>query len=93
MTGIPSSKTPDRGEAMTSGPNSITLIFIINGQEWPIKANAHATLLSAVERALNESHNAVRPTDEWEVRTVSGVLLEMNASPLALGLHDGANCS
>jgi hypothetical protein len=72
------------------GPNDVSLIFIINGQEWTVRTPDEATLRSAVERALAASQNTARPADEWEVRTVSGVLLDTGAKIEALGVTDGA---
>jgi Protein of Unknown function (DUF2604) len=68
----------------------ITLIFIINGENFSVDANVNAPLKEAVARALAESHNTGRPPEEWEVRDSSGVLLEINRSPKDLGLKDNA---
>jgi hypothetical protein len=69
--------------------HKIKIIFIINGQDYPIEANVHAPLMEAVQRALAESNNTGRSPDEWEVRDASGVLLETNRTPKDLGLQDG----
>jgi len=69
--------------------HKIRLIFIINGQDFPVEANINAPLLEAVQRALAESGNTGRPVDEWEVRDTSGVLLEKHRTPKELGLHNG----
>ena len=75
---------------MAEKDHKVKLIFIINGQDFPIEANVQAPLMEAVQRALAESGNTGRPPDEWEVRDVGGVLLEKNRSPKDLGLHDGS---
>lgn len=67
----------------------IKIIFIINGQDYPIEANVNAPLIEAVERALAESDNKGRELDEWEVRDASGVLLEKNRTPKDIGLLEG----
>ena len=70
--------------------HKIKIIFIINGQDYPIDENVNAPLIAAVQRALAESdNNTVRSPDEWEVRDASGVLLETNRTPKDLGLQDG----
>jgi len=69
--------------------HKVRLIFIINGQDYPIEANTQAPLIEAVQRALAESDNMGRSPDEWEVRDASGVLLEKNRSPNDLGLIEG----
>ncbi|MGB5079885.1 MAG: DUF2604 domain-containing protein [Burkholderiales bacterium] len=70
--------------------HKVRLIFIINGQDFPIEANIQAPLMEAVQRALAESGNTGRPPDEWEVRDAGGVLLEKNRTPKDLSLNDGA---
>ena len=75
---------------MAKKDQKVSLIFIINGQDYSIEANVHAPLIEAVHRALAESDNTGRPPDEWEVRDVSGVLLENNRTPKDLGLNEGA---
>ncbi len=69
----------------------ITLIFIINGENFPVEANVNAPLLVAVEKALAVSGNTGRRDPrEWEVRDSSGVLLELDRTIKELGLKDGA---
>ena len=74
---------------MAEKNHKIKIIFIINGQDYPIEANVHAPLMVAVQQALNESDNKGRPPEEWEVRDASGVLLETNRTPKELGLSEG----
>lgn len=66
------------------------LIFIINGQDFLVRADFRAPLKVAVQHALIESGNTARPVDEWEVRDIKGVLLDTQRSPGELGLHDRA---
>ena len=74
---------------MSKGDHKITLVFIINGIEYPVHVNIEAPLAVAVERALVESRNTGRPPDEWEVRNVAGVLLEKDRTIEDLGLTNG----
>jgi hypothetical protein len=69
--------------------HGFTLIFIINGQDYPTHVDPRLPLSIGVQRVLQESGNTGRPADEWEVRDAAGVLLETNRSPHELGLHDG----
>ena len=69
--------------------HQVRLIFIINGQSFPVEASRDAPLLEAVRRALTESGNTARPAEEWEVRDIQGVLLPKNRTPEELKLHDG----
>jgi hypothetical protein len=74
-----------------SDKDKITLIFIINGENFPVDANDHAPLLVAVERALQLSGNTGRRDPrEWEVRDSAGVLLEVDRSIRDLGLKNDA---
>jgi hypothetical protein len=70
--------------------HEITLIFIINGEDFRVETNVEARLIIAVERALVESGNTGRRDPrEWEVRNSSGVLLEVDRTIQELGLKDG----
>lgn len=79
----------NEGLEVAEKDQKVTLVFIINGQDYPIEANVHAPLMEAVQRALAKSGNTGRPPDEWEVRDASGVLLEKNRTPKDLGLLEG----
>ena len=68
----------------------VRLIFVINGQNFPVEADRDAPLLDAVRKALLESGNTGRPPEEWEVRDIKGVLLPQMRSPQELGLHHDA---
>lgn len=75
---------------MAINGHKISLVFIINGVDISIEVNPAAPLIEAVQRVLEESKNTGRPPEEWEVRNVDGVLLEMNRTPKELDLQDGA---
>jgi hypothetical protein len=71
--------------------HKIKLIFIINGENFPVEANVEAPLIVAVEKALVLSGNTGRRDPrEWEVRDSSGVLLEVDRTIEELALKDGA---
>lgn len=71
--------------------HKITLVFIINGQDFRVEADVKARLIIAVERALLESGNTGRRDPrEWEVRNSSGVLLEVDRTLAELDLKNGA---
>lgn len=74
---------------MADGEHKVTLIFIINGENFSVQTNVNEPLKAAVQRALSESGNSGRPPDEWEVRDSSGVLLETGRKVKELGLKDG----
>ena len=75
---------------MTKNGHKMRLVFIINGVDLSIDVNMDAPLIEAVQRVLEESNNTGRPPEEWEVRDVGGVLLEINRTPKELGLQEGA---
>lgn len=69
----------------------ISLIFIINGENFPITVERDTVLRNAVDRVLTESGNTGRrEISEWEVRDSAGVLLDMTRTIKELGLTDGA---
>jgi len=71
--------------------HTITLVFIINGEDVSVDTSVNAALISAVERALSKSGNTGRrDPQEWELRDSSGVLLDSRRSVKELGLVNGA---
>jgi hypothetical protein len=69
--------------------HAITLVFIINGENFPLEVYVELLLIGAVEKALLLSGNTGRRDPrEWEVRDARGVLLEVDRSILDLGLKD-----
>ncbi len=75
---------------MPEQDHKIQLVFIINGQEFAVEINPRSPLKVGVHRALIVSENTGRAEDEWEVRDVSGALLEQTRSVQELGLRSGA---
>lgn len=73
---------------MSSLPNPLSLVFIINGEDVPVKTNPHAPLQAARAKALAESGNTGRPPEEWEIRSESGMLLDPNQTPEDLHLKE-----
>ena len=67
-----------------------SLVFIINGQDFPMRVDPRLPLSIAVQRVLTDSGNTGRPPEEWEVRDANGVLLETNRTPHDLKLRTGA---
>jgi hypothetical protein len=70
--------------------NKITLIFIINGQEFASEVNVNAPLMVAVQHVLGSSGNSGRPPEEWEARDSAGVLLEKHQKVEELALKNNA---
>jgi hypothetical protein len=68
----------------------VELIFIINGESFPIESNVNAPLSSGVEKALAKSHNTGRPLSEWEVRDANGAALDIRKTVKELGLKNGS---
>jgi len=75
---------------VAEGEHKITLVFIINGENFSVETNINAPLTAAVQRALSESGNSGRPLNEWEVRNSAGALLDVTRTVKELGLTNGA---
>ncbi len=73
---------------MSNNPNTLALVFIINGEDVWVKTNHHAPLHAARSKALAESGNTGRPHEEWEIRSESGAFLDPNATPEDLHLKE-----
>lgn len=69
--------------------NTVALIFVINGENYPVDANQNAALMAAVEHALKSSGNQSRPASEWELRDASGNLMDKSRSAKSYGLTNG----
>lgn len=74
---------------MTHGNGKLQLVFVINGVNVPLETAVEPPLKEAVARALAESHNTGRPPSEWQVRDVSGVLLEVDRKIKDFEFTDG----
>lgn len=75
---------------MSHDKNHITLVFVINGENFSVGTNLEAPLINAIEKALRESGNVGRrDLNEWEVRDANGVLLNTSKKVEDLGLRDG----
>jgi len=76
---------------LSESHHQITLIFIINGEDFPVQTNVNEPLIVSVERALVLSGNTGRrDPKEWEVRDSSGVLLEVDRTVKELELKNDA---
>jgi hypothetical protein len=68
----------------------IRLIFVINGDEFPVDdVNVNPPLLTAVRKVLKDTGNTGREAEDWEVRNAGGGLLDKKLSAKDLGLKDG----
>ena len=68
----------------------VELIFVLNGEDYPLHVGADEPLVQAVEKALSESGNSGRrnPAD-WELRDAAGALLDMQRTAKELHLLGG----
>jgi hypothetical protein len=74
---------------MAKETNFIELIFVVNGEDVPLRLNVKEPLEAARNKALADSGNTGRPPDEWEVRTEAGLLLEPKTKLESLSLQAG----
>jgi hypothetical protein len=72
-----------------ANPN-IDVVVVVSGQEIGVKVNTHQTVDHLVREALKKSGNQGQPPDQWELRSIDGVLIPQNSSIEAAGIIDGA---
>lgn len=68
----------------------ITLVFIIGGEEVSVEANIHTPLHVARDEALKKGEHSGRGGDDWEIKEVSGNILDPSRKIDELSLEDGA---
>lgn len=56
----------------------IEFTIIVNGQPVPVKVNGNKPMQVAVEVALQVSGNSGQPIDNWELRDVSGQIIDLD---------------
>lgn len=56
---------------------TISLVFIVNGEDVPVIVLPGSSLAAARDEALKKSCNTSRPSHEWEVRNAHGVPLDV----------------
>ena len=69
--------------------SSLSVTFIINGEEQVVEVQDSQPLKAAIAKALAASDNSSRPAKEWEARTDSGTKLDTDKKIGALGILDG----
>lgn len=52
-----------------------SLTFVVNGEDVIVKVAPQKPLHAARNQALAQSRNTGRPPDDWELRTLAGVLI------------------
>ena len=67
---------------------TITIIFIVNGEDVSIKASSRTLLRTARNKALADSHNTGRPPEGWEIRDERGILLLPDQKIKSFGFSD-----
>lgn len=74
---------------MPKTDNHLDLVVVVSGVPRPIEANAHEPLRNVVREVLRESGDAGRAADDFELRSESGVLIDLASTSLDIGLKDG----
>lgn len=72
-----------------SPDNHLDLRVVVSGIEQQVRVNLSEPLSHAVREALRLSGNAGQPTDDWELRTDGGLLLDQDVRAGDSGLTDG----
>jgi len=67
-----------KGDDKEKDANKITLTVIVNGQPTQVTANLNAPLHTVIPEALKESGNVGQKPDAWELKDVSGNLLDIS---------------
>jgi len=62
----------------------ITIIFVINGQEFPVDVNLNQAIQAAVVKALQNA--GIHSPQGWEVRTENGIQLDLTKSFMDQGI-------
>lgn len=64
--------------------------FIVNGETAPVDLDVGAPLFTGMRKALDDSENTARPLEDWELRDVSGVLLDRTLTAADYAIADDA---
>jgi hypothetical protein len=57
-------------------PHKLNIVVVVNGAPTTVEANENAPLHTVIPRALEQTGNAGRPIEDWELRDAAGVLLD-----------------
>jgi hypothetical protein len=74
---------------MSEGEHEIDLVIVVSGVPRPVRVNVRELLRDVVRKVLAESGDAGRSPDEFELRTESGTLLDLNARVGQAGIVSG----
>ena len=67
----------------------ITLTIVVSGQPVTVTAEINEKVEQLVREALRESGNKGQPPNDWELRTVDGVLIDQGLRIGAAGIVNG----
>lgn len=59
--------------------DKVELVVVVNGTPTAVEANLNAPLGSIIGKALEHTGNGGRPPEDWELRDVAGVPLDLDA--------------
>lgn len=68
----------------------VDLLIIVTGDEVEVKAKLDDELSEVVETALKKTEHKGRPVTDWDLRTESGEVLDLNRTVRSYSLQDGA---
>lgn len=69
--------------------NNLTLNVVVSGQPTAVRVNRNQSIEHLIKEALKESGNKGQPSQDWELRTTDGILIEQALRIDAAGLVDG----
>lgn len=68
---------------------NIEITVVVSGQPQRIRVNTHQTVEHLVHEALKQSDNKGQSSDQWELRTEEGALLDQNRRVAEAGIVAG----
>ena len=74
---------------MANTDNHLDLVVVVSGVPRAVRANAHEPLRNVVRDVLRDSGDAGRKTEDFELRTEDGRLLDLATNARDAGLKDG----
>jgi len=66
----------------------LDITVVVNGQPSEVDVNPEAPLHTVIPKALAQTGNVGQPPENWELRDVSGTLLDLNREISAFGFTD-----
>jgi hypothetical protein len=70
--------------------DAFSLTVVVNGTSTEVETNPNAALQSVIAKALSQTNNTGRPPDDWELKDITGIVLDPQKKPRDYNLADNA---